>query len=76
MNDTRRKMIEKVVKAIDAANGDIDPIIEAEQEAFDNLPESMQGGDQGEKLSNAIEALNEAKEALDNAISSLETATE
>ena len=68
-NATRRKIIEAAASAIDQATRDLQQVREDEQSAFDNLPESLQGGEQGAKME---EGLSE----LDDAINNLESASE
>jgi hypothetical protein len=51
--------------SIDA--GSIEGIRDEEQEAYDNLPESMQGGDRGDVMQNAIQYLEEAINGVEEA---------
>ena len=81
MNNERRKEITKLYERIDATVSDLEDMISAteelrdeEQEAFDNLPESMQASERGEKMEAAVSALNEAIEALEAARDSLDEA--
>lgn len=60
----RTKMEDAVTSAIEEASAAIEEIKDEEQEAFDNLPESLQQGDKGQVMEAAISA-------LDTAISSL-----
>lgn len=53
--------------AIDA--GSIETIRDDEQEAYDNLPESMQGGDRGDVMQDAIQYLDEAINGVEEACS-------
>lgn len=55
MNEDRRKRI------FDAA-AELEAVKEEEQEAFDNMPESLQGGEKGQAMEAAIEALEESVE--------------
>lgn len=90
MNNQRRKDIATVGELlpdipddIEAAKSKLEEILEEEQEYFDNMPESFQGGDKGDTaqatidaLQEAIDSLDQAAEAVNNAISSIETAGE
>lgn len=74
MNAERRKQIEALAaKAADLANeismlkADVDTVRDEEQEYYDNMPESFQNGDKGEKAQAAISALEEAVSALEDA---------
>ena len=49
MNNTRRKQIEKLTAQIEEIKETIESLRDEEQDAFDNLPESLQGGERGEK---------------------------
>ena len=46
--------------------------MEEEQEAFDNMPESLQSGDKGQKMEEALFALQESIDSIESTISSLE----
>jgi prefoldin subunit 5 len=90
MNDKRRKAISAIVDRIDALKAlaadiqtDIETLAGEERDYLDNMPESLQGGDKGQKAEAAADALDEAYESvgeldgtLDEVISSLNTATE
>lgn len=52
MNADRRKRIAK-------AQAILETVRDEEQEALDNLPESLQGGERGEAMQNALDALEE-----------------
>ena len=43
MNNSRRKRISKIADALNELKGQIDELYEEEQEAFENIPESLQG---------------------------------
>ena len=58
MNADRRSRIEK-------AKVEIQDILDAEQSAFDNLPENFQQGEQGDKMQEVINSLEEAVSALE-----------
>lgn len=72
MNNERRKDIaraksrlEEIQIQIDELIGDIENIRDAEQGAFDAMPESFQEGDRGQTIQEAIDG-------LENALSELE----
>lgn len=71
MNAHRRKEIKRIALQLDALINMIDDIkssIEGlrdeEQDAFDNLPESLQESERGQTMQEAIDALDEASLAL------------
>lgn len=85
--EARKAEVEKLKEVLDGIKEDIDGIVEEEQEYFDNMPESLQGGEKGEMAEAAIRALTDAAEKIeaaasdldsniDEAISELETAAE
>lgn len=85
MNKDRRKQIDAAMAAIEKvkdqfeaalaeladAKEAIDGIKDEEQEAYDNLPESLQDGEKGQQMQYAVEkleeAVNELEELVDNA---------
>ncbi len=74
MNKQRRKAIQavkdrfanEVQPLLDAIKGEIEAIRDEEQDAWDNLPESMQYGDKGDRIQEAIDALEEAADECDD----------
>lgn len=91
MNNERRKKIvgiidrlNKVKEEINDLRSEVSSLQDEEQDAYDNLPESMQDGDRGTAIQDAINELESAYEAimedsmidLDEAISQLESAKE
>ena len=59
MNKDRKAKIDEVVKTLETLRDE-------EQEAFDNLPESLQGSEKGQAMSTAIEAIDNAVSELEN----------
>lgn len=88
MNKERRKAIAAIVTDLEELRGKIGDIssaiedIKAEEEDYkENLPESMQDGEKGQRADDAIGALDEAFYALDGIdfdeiVGYLETASE
>lgn len=89
MNAERRKRIDAVIESINKIKDqlvdircEISDIKDGEEEAMNNLPESMQDGDRGQAMQDAIDAIDEAYSAimddsiidLDEAVSRLEAA--
>ena len=60
MNKARRKRIEDVQSQLEALKQEIDEILSEEQEAFDNMPESLQEGERGQAMTEVIDALESA----------------
>lgn len=73
MNNERRKAIDEVIAKIEALRdmigeigADVETLREEEQEYFDNMPESFQSGEKGERAESAISALDDAANDLVN----------
>lgn len=66
MNKQDRKDLTAALAKVDEVLEEIRRLAESEQEKFDNLPEALQSGEQGQ-------ALEEAAYALDTAADQLET---
>lgn len=72
MNKDRRKAIDLLIVRICELDGlreslreDIQSVLDEEQEYFDNMPESLQGGDKGTVAEEAIAQLQEAVDFLE-----------
>ena len=71
MNNERRKEIEKAIKYIEEAQEIISSMMDEEQEAYDNLPESFQYGDRGEQLQENIDDMDSCGDTLQDVIDDL-----
>ena len=60
MNDERRRRIREVNDALDELKSDLEALAEEEQAAFDNMPEAFQDSTNGEAMTDAVEALEQA----------------
>lgn len=69
MNNTRRKAIQEIYERLEELMQDIEALQEEEQDAYDNLPESLQDGERGQAMQEAADnleyAANSVQEALD-----------
>lgn len=65
MNKVRRKELSRVVDLLDQARDLLETIRDEEQEAFDNLPESIQCSERGEAMENCISTMEEMLDYLD-----------
>lgn len=74
MNNDRRKKLDAIVSIIDQARADIESICSDEQDAYDNMPESLQNGNKGETAQEAISALEEAVSNIESVCENLATA--
>jgi len=76
MNKQRRKDLRVAWDHLERAKEIIETAQSEEQDSFDNLPENMQGGDQGQKLEENVDALQTAFDSCEEALSSLEVLVE
>lgn len=72
MNKARRaslklalSKIETLTAYIEEIKEDLQGVLDEEEEAYENLPESIQGSERGEQMQEYIEALEEAIDSLD-----------
>lgn len=68
MNKSRRKQIDEILEQLNPLLLEIESVKDEEQEAYDNLPESIQNGDKGEKMSDAVNTLEYAFDSLTEVI--------
>ena len=76
MNNARRKEIEKITADLEAIKERIGALQEEEQDAFDNLPESIQYGERGDKMQSAIDNLEYAADNIQDCLDNLCEASE
>lgn len=69
MNNNRRKRIQDVIRKLQIL---LEEILDEEQEAFENMPESLQESENGMISQDAQDNLDAAIEALEEAIDYLE----
>ena len=66
MNKERRKLIAKAGKLINDARVMLEEARDAEQDYFDNMPESFQNGEKGATAQECLDKLCEAIDDLEN----------
>jgi uncharacterized coiled-coil DUF342 family protein len=88
MNNQRRKEIARIadeiratISRLDELKGEIENVLQEEQDYYDAMPESFQNGDKGQRAQEVIDALQTAYDALDvdfegDVLDQLETAGE
>ena len=70
MNKARRKMIQKAIDILEMGDGVdqalaiLEDVLYAEEDAYDNIPEDLQGSWRAEESEEAIDALNDAIDLL------------
>lgn len=72
MNKERRTKITKIIKEIEQVKNKLQDVLSEEENVFDNMPENLQCSMRGEESEESIDYMNEAVDALDNAIEQLE----
>jgi ABC-type transporter Mla subunit MlaD len=72
MNKERRKAIEEIIDQLGMLKEQVESITEEEQEAFDNLPESIQYSERGDAMSEAVSDLEDASSSIDDVMSTLQ----
>lgn len=72
MNKERRKRLEKVLGTLQELQAEIEAVKDEEQEAFDNMPESLQQGDRGQTMEEGISHIEDAQNGVEEAIAALE----
>ncbi|EAP3798240.1 hypothetical protein ONP73_03540 [Salmonella enterica subsp. enterica serovar Lille] len=65
MNNERRKRLTALSQQLAELKDDIQSVLDEEEEAFSNLPESLQNGERGDAMQTAIAALDAAVSALE-----------
>lgn len=74
MNKSRRTQISKIWDKIIELKQELEMLRDEEQEAFDNLPESFQYGEKGEKMESAINEMDQAISSMEEVEQNLEEA--
>ena len=68
MNNKRRKEISKIVSTLEDVRDRLNEVVDEEQSAFDNMPESIQGSDRGCDSEEAIGYLSDALDSVQSAL--------
>lgn len=76
MNKIRRKQLQEASELIAKAQGIIESVKDEEQEAHDNLPESIQYGEKGQQMEEYIDMLDEAYRQCDDLMSIIDNIRE
>ena len=72
MNNKRRKEISKIVSTLEDVRDRLNEVVDEEQSAFDNMPESIQGSDRGCDSEEAIGYLSDALDSVQSALEYLD----
>ena len=76
MNKVRRNQLGEIQSKLAEIREMIESVLSDEQDAYDNLPESLQESERGEAMQAAIDAMESAMDSCEEAESSLEEAQE
>lgn len=72
MNNARRKQIDAIISKMEESKSELENLLEEEQEAYDNMPDSLQDSERGEKAQEAISNLEDAISGIDDVLVNLE----
>ena len=76
MNAPRRKAIREIISDLEELKSRLETIMDEEQEAYDNLPENLQGSERGEEMEAAADNLDSAFNGVDEVLDYLNSAIE
>ena len=74
MNKDRRKRLAEIEGKLEELKDQLEEIRAEEEEAFDNLPESIQDGEKGQNIDANREALEQAVDSLDESLDAIRQA--
>lgn len=76
MNKERRGRLSVLLEQIETARGSVEDILAEEENARDNFPENLMGGEAYERCEAACDSLTEAVSSLEDAAASIDAAME
>ncbi|MFQ6940616.1 MAG: hypothetical protein ACLR8T_13125 [Alistipes finegoldii] len=76
MNNTRRKSLRELIETTEGIKSKIEELRTEEEEYYNNMPESFQDGEKGDRAQTVIEYLDEAMTAAGDVIENLTSAAE
>jgi hypothetical protein len=74
MNDTRRKEIQRALILIGEAKGILELALSQEQDDLNNMPENLQGDEEGQRAEDVVDALDRAAIGCGDAITACKEA--
>lgn len=72
MNNKRRKSLRIAMDGLGYAKDLLTEIVEAEEEAYFNMPEGLQESERGQQMESNIDTLNELIETIETALDEME----
>lgn len=76
MNKDRRNRLAKIQNIIEGLIAEVEEIHGEEEEAYENLPESLQETERGESMERAIDKLEDLQQNLEEAAETINEITE
>lgn len=76
MNKARRAELNRIINAIQELKNDLEVVHDEEEDAMDNMPESLQDSDRYYAMEEAVDSMDDALDELDEVIEFLESAME
>jgi molecular chaperone GrpE (heat shock protein) len=76
MNKIRRSALQKLQERVTEMREELEVLMEEEEEYRDNMPENLQGSEKYEIADTACDNLSSALDALEEAVSYIESAAE
>lgn len=76
MNKARRKELMELLDMAQELQPRLEALRDEEQEAFDNMPEGLQGSERGEMTQAAADALDQAATAIEEVVTGLDEASQ
>lgn len=73
MNNARRKIISNIATKLEGIKSEVQNVMYEEQDAYDSMPENLQGSTRGEESEEAIDTLDEVVNSIEEAIDGLES---
>lgn len=71
MNRDRRNRIERIKEQVETLKDQLEGILDEEETAFDNLPDSLQSGDRGQSMEEAMNNIETAVGTMEMLIDEL-----
>lgn len=76
MNKQRRKSLQEIQTKLEDLKGELESLMNEEEEYRDGMPENLQGSERYERADEVCGMLTDAIDSIDNACSQIEEAAE
>jgi adenylosuccinate synthase len=71
MNKSRRIILTRAVDGLEGIKNTVETCKDEEEQAYENLPESIQSSERGEAMYESVDSLTEAVDNIDDAITNI-----